>query len=148
VLEKCDPQNRHATYSILSNLLGHPSPIRLHFSMSPFRTLDGKPDLEREVVTSFCSEGHRDMLSLVTSLRETIGYGLDIQIRSWPDLIGNKLNERYRVLKQQGNDTVQGIKPSKTPNDTQRDTLLRKLASGEVMPPTLYSFISDQIKRQ
>ncbi len=100
-LDTCDPQGRKEFYSLLSTWLGHPSPIRVEASLTAFRTASGKPDLDRERVTSFYSEKHRLLEGLVSCLIQTTKYALDIQLRTWPDHIDRRLNERYRSLEQE-----------------------------------------------
>ncbi len=99
-LEECDPQDRKIFYSFLSGL-GHPSPIRIEAGLTAYRTADGRPDLHRERVGSFYSEKHRLLEGLVSLLVQVIKYALDIQMRTWPDFIGQRLSERYRILGQE-----------------------------------------------
>ena len=100
-LDTCDTQGRKEFYSLLSTWAGHPSPIRVEASLTAYRTADGRPDLHRERVGSFYSEKHRLLEGLVSLLVQVIKYALDIQMRTWPDFIGQRLSEHYRSLEQE-----------------------------------------------
>ncbi len=112
-LDTCDTQGRKEFYSLLSTWAGHPSPIRVEASLTAYRTADGKPDLHRERVGSFYSEKHRLLEGLVSLLVQVIKYALDIQMRTWPDFIGQRLSERYRILGQEFSELAE---PDKDPS--------------------------------
>ncbi len=114
-LGTCDTQGRKEFYSLLSTWAGHPSPIRVEASLTAYRTADGKPDLHRERVGSFYSENHRLLEGLVSLLVQVIKYALDIQMRTWPDFIGQRLSERYRILGQEFSELAEPDKDPPSP---------------------------------